>query len=281
VSAALEPAPQRRLARTPDGIPISLVHWPAPSARPRWTLLIAHGLGEHAGRYQAFAEWFVRHDAEVVALDHRGHGLSGGPRGHTPSLQRLLDDLDQVISLVYPPPGRPLVLIGHSLGGLIAVAYALAYPERIDRAVFSAPALLVKQRVSVVKVALSRALSRLTPGLALANEIDVRLLSRDQSIVEAYRTDPLVHNRISARLYRETIGRGRQLIARAPRLRVPFLLLHGEADGLVDPRGSRAFFARATAPGRAFKTYPGLYHEIFNEPERERVFEDILAWLNA
>ncbi len=262
-----------------DGLELSVRRWAATGAPPRWTFVLAHGLGEHSGRYRAFASWFCARGAEVYAPDHRGHGLSGGPRGHTPSLSTLIEDLDRVIASRLSP-GPPVVLVGHSMGGLIAIAYALAHPERIERAVFSAPALLVKQRMPGWKVAFGAVLPRLLPRLTLSNEIDVRLLSRDAQVVEGYRRDPLVHNRISARLYRETMGRGPELLARAAELRVPFLLLHGQADGLIDPRGSERFFSAATIPGRAFLEYPGLYHEIFNEPEQERVFQDILNWLS-
>jgi alpha-beta hydrolase superfamily lysophospholipase len=266
----------RRL-RSRDGLDLAVHHWPA-TAPQRFTFVVAHGLGEHAGRYQRFAAWFGARGVEVYAIDHRGHGLSGGPRGHAPSQAALLDDLDQVVTLATNDGTKP-VLVGHSMGGLIAIAYALAHPDRIQRAVFSAPALMVKQRLPFWMEWL-KPVHHVLPRLTVPNGLDVRTLSRDPAVVEGYRADPLVHDRISARLGAVTMGQGEALIARAGELRVPFLLLQGAEDGLVDPQGSERFFAGATVPGRAFKLYPGLYHEIFNEPEQARVYQDILDWLN-
>jgi alpha-beta hydrolase superfamily lysophospholipase len=263
--------------RSRDGLDLAVHHWPA-SAPQRFTFVVAHGLGEHAGRYQRFAAWFGARGVGVYAIDHRGHGLSGGPRGHAPSQAALLDDLDQVVTLATHDVTKP-VLVGHSMGGLIAIAYALAHPDRIQRAVFSAPALMVKQRLPLWMEWL-KPVHHVLPRLTVPNSLDVRTLSRDPAVVEAYQADPLVHDRISARLGAVTMGQGEALIARAGELRVPFLLLQGAEDGLVDPQGSERFFAGATVPGSAFKLYPGLYHEIFNEPEQARVYQDILDWLN-
>jgi alpha-beta hydrolase superfamily lysophospholipase len=263
--------------RSRDALDLAVRHWPA-TAPQRWTFVVAHGLGEHAGRYRRFAAWFGARGVEVYAIDHRGHGMSGGPRGHAPSQAALLDDLDQVVTLTTHGEDRP-VLVGHSMGGLIAIAYALALPDRIQRAVFSAPALMVKQRLPFWMRWL-QPVHHVLPRLTVPNNLDVRTLSRDPAVVEAYRADPLVHDQVSARLGAVTMGQGETLIARAGEVRVPFLLLHGGDDGLVDPQGSERFFAGATAPGRALHVYPGLYHEIFNEPEQARVYQDILDWLD-
>jgi len=263
--------------RSRDGLDLAVRRWPA-TAPQRWTFVVAHGLGEHAGRYRRFATWFGARGVEVYAIDHRGHGISGGPRGHAPSQAALLDDLDQVVTLATRGQTKP-VLVGHSMGGVIAIAYALAHPDRIQRAVFSAPALMVRQRLPLWMQLLQPA-HHVLPRLTVPNNLDVRSLSRDPAVVEAYQADPLVHDRISARLGAVTMGQGEALIAQAGGLRVPFLLLQGADDRLVDPQGSVRFFGAATAPGRAFKLYPGLYHEIFNEPEQARVYQDILDWLD-
>jgi lysophospholipase len=261
-----------------DGLELAIRYWPTPAA-PGWTFVVSHGLGEHAGRYRHFAAWFGARGVSVYAIDHRGHGRSGGPRGHAPSQAALIDDLDRVVQLATKREGAKPVLVGHSMGGVIAIAYALAHPERVQRAVFSAPALIVKQRIPLWKRAVAP-LHRVLPRLTAGNGLDPRVVSRDPAVVDAYVADPLVHDRISARLNAVTMGQGLSLIARAGGLRVPFLLLHGEADALIDLRGSERFFAAATAPGRHFRHYPGLYHEVFNEPEREQVFQDILDWLD-
>jgi alpha-beta hydrolase superfamily lysophospholipase len=267
------------MLKTGDGLDLAVRRWQAADVPHQWTFVVAHGLGEHSGRYSHLAAWFAPLGVTVYAMDHRGHGRSGGRRGHAPDLQTLLRDIDSVVQRARDESGGPLVLIGHSFGGLLGIAYALRYPEQIDRAVFSAPLLMVKQRVPGWKRALSSVLPRVAPGMAFSNEVDANLLSHDPKNATAYTTDPLVHDRITAGLYGQTIARGEEFIARAAELKVPFLLMQGRDDQVVDPVGSQRFFARATAPDRAFILYPGLYHEIFNEIDHERVFQDIESWL--
>jgi acylglycerol lipase len=265
--------------KTADGLDLFLRRWPADAAPRQWTFVIVHGLGEHGGRYQHLAEWFSPLGATVYAMDLRGHGRSGGQRGHAASLSVILDDIEAIIQRAGEESGGPLVLIGHSFGGLLAIAYALDRPERLDKAVFSAPALISKVKVPPWKQALAGVLPKIAPRSSFANEIDPNVLSHDPAIAAAYVNDPLVHKRITAGLYASTIARGEAFIARAHELQVPFLLLHGRDDQIVDPIGSQRFFAAATVPGRAFCLYPGLYHEIFNELEHEKVFQDIESWL--
>jgi alpha-beta hydrolase superfamily lysophospholipase len=265
--------------KTADGLDLFARRWQARDVPHRWTFVIVHGLGEHGGRYQHLAEWFAPRGATVYAMDHRGHGRSGGQRGHAPSLDVLLDDVELVVRRAADDAGGPLVLVGHSFGGLLAIAYALGRPTRLDRAIFSAPALVPKVKVPAWKQALAGVLPKIAPRASFANEIDPNVLSRDPAVGRIYVSDPLVHKQITAGLYAGTIARGESFIARAPELRVPFLLLHGRDDQIVDPSGSERFFAGATAPGRAFRLYPGLYHEIFNEVEKEKVFQDIDSWL--
>lgn len=265
--------------KTADGLDLYVRRWQAEDVPHRWTFVVLHGLGEHGGRYRHLAEWFTPLGATVYAMDHRGHGLSGGQRGHAPSLKALLDDIDAVVIRARDESGGPVVLIGHSFGGLLAIAYALDRPEHIDKAVFSAPMLQLKLKVPGWKRPLTRVLPKIAPRLSVSNEVNPDVLSHDPANARAYRSDPLVHNRITGRLYGESVARGEEFIAQAPDLRVPFLLLHGRDDQVVDPIGSQRFFAGATAPERAFCLYPGMYHEIFNEVDQERVFQDVESWL--
>ncbi len=262
-----------------DGLDLFVRRWHTDGVAHQWTIVIVHGIGDHGGRFRHFAEWFTPLGGTVYAVDYRGHGRSGGQRGHTPSLNALLDDVDIVVQRARTETGGPIVLVGHSLGGLLAIAYALQRPERVDKAVFSAPMLILKLKVPTWKQPLARVLPKVAPKLSLANEVDPALLSHDPAIAVAYRSDPLVHDRITGSFYASTVARGEEFLARAPELRVPFLLLHGRDDQIVDPVGSQRFFARATAPGRAFCLYPGMYHEIFNEVEHEKVFADVESWL--
>jgi alpha-beta hydrolase superfamily lysophospholipase len=241
--------------------------------------VLAHGLGEHSGRYAHLARWFGARGTGVYAIDHRGHGLSGGPRGHTDSMEAFVADLDLLVGRARAESGGPLVLVGHSMGGLIAIAYAMAHPDRIDRAVFSAPVLRVKAKVPGWKRALAGVAPYIAPRASFRTGLDAGGLSHDPEVVARYRADPLVHDRITSMANKATFERGEEFIRRAAELKVPFLLVHGGDDPLSDPEGSRRFFAAGTAPGRAIKIYPGLYHEIFNEPEQEQVFRDIESWL--
>jgi alpha-beta hydrolase superfamily lysophospholipase len=261
-----------------DGLDLAVRRWD-PEGTHQWTFVVVHGHGEHGGRYQFLAEWFAELGATTFAMDYRGHGKSGGQRGHAASLDELLDDIGVVVTHAREERGGPLILIGHSLGGLLAIAYTLDRPAGIDRAVFSAPALQLRVKVPAWKRTAANLLPRVAPKMSLANEINPDDLSHDRAVVEAYRHDPLVHNRITAGMYAATIAHGESLIDRAPQLTVPFLLLHGRDDRIIDPAGSQRFFARARVEGRAFCLYPGMYHEVFNEVDRERVFADIESWL--
>jgi len=265
--------------KTADGLDLHVRCWRAEEVAHRWTFVIVHGLGEHGGRYQHLAAWFTPLGATVYAIDLRGHGRSGGPRGHAPSLDVLLADIDAVVVRARTDSGGPVVLIGHSFGGLLAIGYTLRHPDHIDKAVFSAPLLIPKVKVPAWKRPLTKILPRVAPRVAVSNEVDANLLSHDPEIARRYASDPLVHDRITGGLYGDTIARGEAFIARASEVRVPFLLMQGRDDRIVDPLGSQRFFARATAPDRAFCLYPGLYHEIFNELEHEQVFQDLESWL--
>jgi alpha-beta hydrolase superfamily lysophospholipase len=266
--------------KTADGLDLHLRCWRAEEAPHRWTFVIVHGLGEHGGRYQHLAAWFAPLGATVYAMDLRGHGRSGGPRGHAPSLDALLEDIDAVVMRARADSGAPVVLIGHSFGGLLAIAYTLRHPDHIDKAIFSAPLLIPKVKVPAWKRPLAAILPRVAPRVAVSNEVDANLLSHDPEVARRYWSDPLVHDRITGGLYGDTVARGEEFIARAAELRLPFLLMQGRDDRIVDPSGSQRFFARATAPDRAFCLYPGLYHEIFNEVDHERVFQDLESWLS-
>jgi len=184
--------------KTTDGLDLFVRRWQADAVPHQWTFVIVHGLGEHGGRYQHLAEWFAPLGATVYAMDLRGHGRSGGQRGHAPSLSVILDDIEAVVRRAGEESGAPLVLIGHSFGGLLAIAYALDRPGRLDKAVFSAPALVPKVKVPPWKQTLAGVLPKLAPRASFTNEIDPNLLSHDPAIAPAYVTDPLVHNRITA-----------------------------------------------------------------------------------
>jgi len=253
----------------------------------RGVVVLVHGLGEHAGRYEHVARHLNACGLDVVGYDHRGHGRSPGPRGGMSSEACLCADLGRVIYAARHEFPGPLVLVGHSLGGLIAgrfVAEGLqAAPapwwRPVDALVMSSPALdpganaLQKLLLAVVAPAL--------PDLAVGNGLRASSISRDPAVTAAYAADPLVHDRITGRLGLFIARQGPAVIAAAPRWNTPTLLMWAGADRCVAPRGSAAFAAAAPPSVVTAREWPGLFHEIFNEPEQADVLRAMADWLGA
>lgn len=268
--------------KTIDGIVLHLQRWPAPGPA-RGTVQIVHGLGEHIGRY----EWLARqlNDAgwHAVGHDHRGHGRSEGRRGVIADSHALLADLALAIDALRGE--GPHVLLGHSLGGLVAarfVAEALAglpapWSRPLDGLVLSSPALEIA--MTGAQKALLAVLGSVAPRLALNNGLKPEWISRDPAVVKAYVDDPLVHDRIAPRLVRFMLDGGELVRERAPRWALPTLLLWAGADRCVLPSGSAAFAAAAPKAVLTAHEFPPLFHEIFNEPERAQVFSQLHGWL--
>ncbi|HEX6017597.1 MAG TPA: alpha/beta hydrolase [Burkholderiaceae bacterium] len=270
---------------THDEIPLHLRQWTVES--PRGLVLLVHGLGEHIGRYAALAARLNEAGWGVAGYDHRGHGASGGPRGAIAQPHSLLDDLGVVIDALRPERACPLVLLGHSLGGLIAarfVAEGLAAPHAawwrpVDALVLSSPAL--DPGMNPLQRALLSLLGPLAPSLAVGNGLEPAWISRDPAVVRAYVADPLVHDRVTPRLARFIVDAGALVRARAPRWTVPTLLLWAGADRCVAPAGSAEFAAAAPRGVVTHTCYPQMAHEIFNEPERDRPLAELTRWLAA
>lgn len=265
-----------------DGENLAVYDWPRPDAA-RATVLLVHGLGEHAGRYDALAQRLGAWGCAVRGYDHYGHGESGGPRGGLPWDTRLLDDLADIVDATraHMPPGQPLVLLGHSMGGLVAARFVALGLRPVDALVLSSPAL--DAGLGPVQKLLLATLPRIAPNLRVGNGLDARYLSHDDAVVRAYLADPLCHDRISARLARFIAEAGPATVARAAHWQVPTLLLWAGADRLVNPAGSRAFAAAAPKGRVQAHCFEPLYHELFNEsPElAEPVFERLRHWLAA
>ncbi len=259
---------------------------------PRGTVLLVHGLGEHIGRYEALAGRLNQWGWHVVGHDQRGHGASGGARGDVPHGERLLQDLALVIDELRRDErlgAGPLVLLGHSMGGLIAARFVAgglsassggvlpAWFRPVDALVLSSPA-LDPGMSGLQRLLLSLALP-LAPHLALGNGLKPTWISRDEAVVRAYKADPLVHDRITPSLVRMIVDSGEEVLAHAQDWVVPTLLMWAGSDECVDPSGSEAFAAQAPATVVQRRCYEALYHEIFNEPEREQVFAQLESWL--
>ena len=264
-----------------DGENLAVQDWPvAEGSRQRGVILLVHGLGEHAGRYDAVAQRLNAWGYAVRGYDQYGHGESGGPRGGLTSSQRLVDDLaDLAQSTRTKLAGRlPLIVLGHSMGGLVAAAFAQAHPGQLDALVLSSPALATHAKP--IQRVLLRFLPRIALNLRVGNGLDTRWLSHDPAVEAAYRADPLVHDRISARLARFITEGGARVIAQAPGWKVPTLLLYAGDDRLVDPAGSRAFAAAAPSEVVTSRCFEGAYHEIFNEADAQPVFDTLRHWLD-
>lgn len=272
---------------TPDGLSLHLHEWPRPAGPARGTVLIVHGLGEHGGRYAHVAAYLAAQGWRVVGYDQRGHGRSGGPRGGLPADDSLLVDLGQIVRHARSAGPGPLVVLGHSMGGLVVARYgAEAVAPRpapwwqpVDALVLSSPAL--DPGMSGAQKLLLAVAAPLAPNLALGNGLDPAWVCSDPAVVKAYIADPLTHDRITPRLARFIVDGGVRVRSVAPRWATPTLLLYAGADRCVAPRGSDAFAAAAPPAVLQAHRYDGFAHEIFNEPGQARVLADLTAWLSA
>jgi alpha-beta hydrolase superfamily lysophospholipase len=262
------------------GVEIHTKAWPAPGD-PRATVVIAHGGGEHSGRYRHVAGRLNSEGYSVFALDHRGHGLSAGKRGLLDRLGRVVADLGTAVGLARAElSGKPLFLLGHSTGGCIALQYALEQPQTLDGLVLTAP-LAMLGTASPLEMALARAVSKVAPGLGVF-KVDASTVSRDPEVVRAYDEDPLViHGKLAARTITELAAVIDRFPARVGELRLPLLVMIGTADVLVPPDAGRMVHAGAGSADKRLIEYEGLYHEILNEPEQEKVMDDLVAWLDS
>lgn len=266
-----------------DGTNLVVIDWPLDKGPVRGVVLIVHGLGEHAWRYDHVAQRLNSWGFAVRGYDQFGHGESMGVRGALPSTDRLLADLAEVIdeSRARMNESTPLIVFGHSMGGLVAARLVSLGARPVQALVMSSPAL--DAGLSLFQKLLLAVVPRFAPDLRLRNGLDPYFISHDPKIVSAYRADPMVHDRISARLALFIAESGPATIAAAPAWTVPTLLLYAGADKLVKPAGSRAFAQRAPKDVVSAYCFEELYHEIFNElgVDRERVFDELKRWLDA
>jgi alpha-beta hydrolase superfamily lysophospholipase len=273
-----------RTERTFDGVGgVRIVYdvW-TPDTTPRGVVVLSHGFGEHARRYDHVAQRFGQDALVTYALDHRGHGRSGGKRVLVKDISEYTGDFDTLVGIAGKEhPGVTRVVLGHSMGGGIVFAYGVERPDAYDLMVLSGPAVAAQTAVSPPLAWLAKTLGAIVPGLPV-QQLDAGAVSRDPAVVDAYNTDPLVyHGKVPAGVARALVLVGETMPKRAAALTAPLLVVHGSEDQLIPVDGSRQLVDAVGSSDVELKVYPGLYHEVFNEPERDQVLDDVVSWINA
>src|SRR5215472_879753 len=252
-----------------------------PDGEPKGIVLIAHGLAEHGGRYAHVGAALAGRGYAAYAIDHRGHGKSGGKRTLIDSIDQTVEDLHAFAATMRNNhPGVPVFLLGHSMGGAIAFAYALKHQGELEGLILSAPAVVI-ENVSPVTVAMGRFLSRVAPGAGVV-QLDGTAVSRDAEVVKLYDTDPLNYRgKVAARTAAELDDLAGVAPDRLREITVPLFVFQGTEDRLVPVKAAKLVHDRASSKDKTLKTYEGLYHETLNEPEKDQVIANVLDWLDA
>ncbi len=262
-----------------DGTKFYIQGW-EPDAKPKAVVCLVHGHGEHVGRYAHVGETFSQAGYVLVGFDERGHGKTTGARGHVPSYDAMMNDVADFLALMQKRyPGLPCFLYGHSMGGNQVINFALRRKPVLAGVIATGPWLKLAFDPPAIQVFLGRTMNNIAPGFIQKSGLETAALSRDPQIVEAYEKDPLVHDKISARLFVGMYESGLWALDHAAEFSLPLLLMHGTADRLTSWQASREF---ATHAGKnvTFRAWDGFYHEIHNEPEKAEVLKTMLSWLD-
>jgi alpha-beta hydrolase superfamily lysophospholipase len=245
-------------------------------------VLLVHGLGEYSGRYKPLADYLVAGGYALCALDLPGHGYSEGRRGYIDAFSVYLETVeDYMAELRQRYPDTPLFLLGHSMGGLISACLLLSRQSDFNGAILSGPAIAPPEKPPAIQQFIVRMLSRLAPTVGVM-QLDANGVSRDPVVVEKYKNDPLIYTgKISARSVVELFDSMEEIQNRASEITLPLLVLHGEADSMTPAAGSQLLHQRVASADKTLTIYPGLYHEIFNEPEHPQIYAELRDWLDA
>lgn len=270
---------QESTSLTDDGVRLFQRSW---LLAPKAAVIIVHGYAEHSGRYEQVATHLAEKGYGIYAFDLRGHGRSEGKRAYVRSVDEHVTDLERFVAHVREQvSGQPLFLLGHSMGGTIVAAYLVSRDVDLDGAILSAAALRSARGLARIPQGLISFVGRVAPKLPFA-KLSSDKISRDEAVVRAYDNDPLVfRGMMPAGTAAAMIRAMRDIEARPETITLPLLLLHGSADEITKPEGSQELYERAGSTDKTLKLYDGLYHEVLNEPERQRVLDDIVSWLNA
>lgn len=263
-----------------DGLPIHARQWNTEAATPQGVVLIVHGLGEHIERYDDWARHLNERGYHVLGSDHRGHGKSGGKRGHADRFELFLEEIDKLRELAGNQfPKLPIVLYGHSLGGNIVLNYVLDRGGAgLEKVVVTSPYIRAAQPEPALKLRAGRLLKGIVPKFSLPNGLPSDKVATDPEVVHAYQTDPLVHDRVSAAMGVDMVDAARRLDAYTGEFPVPLLLMHAGDDALTGTQGSIDFAERVGGP-ITLKIWDGMYHEIHHDLRRREVFEYLIEWL--
>lgn len=253
-----------------------------PDENIKAVLLVVHGLGEHSGRYMNVVDHFVPLDYAVYGIDHIGHGKSDGEREMVESF----DDFTDTVSIFYKmvtqwQTDAPIFILGHSMGGLISSYYLIDHQADFKGAIISGPAVKIGEGISQATIIMGKILSKIAPKMGILT-LDVNAISKDPAVVTAYENDPLVfHGKTPARLAAEMLSAIQRVNSEASKITLPIILVHGSEDALADPAGSQMLYDETNSKDKTLKIYDGLYHEVFNEPERDQVLKDVENWLES
>lgn len=261
-----------------DGEGIFYRVWPADGG-PKAILAVAHGLGEHSGRYRNLADYFIPRGFSIYALDHRGHGQSPGKRGHITDFNSFNRDLYAFIQCLGKLESAPIFLVGHSMGGLIAANYAIDKGYGLSGLVLSNPALGIEMGISPLKIVLGRVMARIFPSLTMPNGIDPCLLTHDEEEVRKYKEDPLVHDRVSAGLFFGMLETMEKVVSYTGEIDAPLLMIIGGRDRICSSGIAKRFFSHVDKEGDEVMIFEGMYHEPFNEVDRNMVYQRMREWL--
>jgi alpha-beta hydrolase superfamily lysophospholipase len=265
--------------KTKDGLSLFAQSWTVDS--PKAVLGIIHGMGEHSSRYAHMAKAMNAIGISVVAYDHRGHGKSGGKKGHMDSIDQLLDGVDQLLGeMAKLAPGAPQFLFGHSMGGNVLLNHALRRKPNVQGIIASGAYLRLAFAPPAIQVALAKLVKGILPALGQPTNLDATAISRDAKVVDAYLKDPLVHGRITPAFFVEIDAASRYAMEHASELKLPLLIYHGSADRLTSHDASEEF-ARKVKGDVTWRSWSGLFHECHNEPEQNDVFRMVSDWILA
>jgi len=261
-----------------DGVRLYAQSW-KPANKPKAVVNLVHGIGEHSTRYAAWADMFAHENIATLSFDHRGHGKSAGRRGDTPSYEAFMKDIDMLLeksAALFPK--LPVILYGHSLGGNLVLNYVLRRKPSIQCVIATSPWLKLTVEPAGFLMTFAKIVEKIIPALQQKTKLATRYLSHDEQVVNQYKSDPLIHDKITVRMYMAMHKAAQYALEHASQFATSLLILHGSDDRITSPQGSKDF-ALQSANKTTCKIWNGLYHELHNEPEKEEVFKYIIDWI--